>query len=63
MEQKQDRIIQLTPAPGDLRANVLNDSGYWTDLRVVCLALDESGRVWPLVVIGGTFCRADRPYI
>lgn len=60
---EQDKIIQIISAPGDLRANVLNDSGYWKDLKVVCLALTESGRIWPMVVIGGNFSRADRPYI
>ena len=60
---EQDKIVQIIPAPGDLRANVTNDCGYGKDLKVVCLALDKSGRVWPLVVIDGTFCRADRPYI
>lgn len=64
MEQKQDRIIQLLPPPHTMYASAYDDDGNnRRDLRVVCLALDESGRVWPLVVMGGTFCRADRPYI
>lgn len=62
-DKQQDKIIQIISAPGDLRANVTTDCGYGKDLKVVCLALDESGRVWPMVIMGGTFCWADRPYI
>ena len=63
MMGQQDKIIQITPAPGNLWAETRDDNGNHHDLRAVCLALMESGRVVPLVVVSGDFCRGESPYI
>ena len=62
-KQAKDKIIQIISAPGNLWAETRDDNGNWRDLKVVAMALTESGRIWPMVVLAGNFSRADRPYI
>lgn len=59
----EDKIIQLLQAPRTLYASTFDDDGNnQRDLRVVCLALLESGTVRPMVIVGGELTLADRPY-
>lgn len=59
----EDKIIQLISAPGNLWAETRDDNGSWRDLQVIALALTESGRIWPMVVMGGNFSRGEYPHI
>jgi|GEM_PF-1972886 hypothetical protein len=50
MEQRQDKIIQLIPAPEALRARTYDDNGNQMAAPVIALGLTAKGNVYYLIV-------------
>ena len=50
MEQRQDRIIQIIPAPEALMARTYDDNGNQLAAPVIALGLTAKGTVYYLIV-------------